>query len=147
MTASRISAGLSTATLCLVVSLGVGLVGCGGSSSHGDGSTGAGGAAGPSDGSAGGATGGHGGTSGAPGGDAGTDVAGRLDAGNDLGLVLVDARGNNFTCADLLACCNSITNATDKATCMQGYALASASGNASCNNVLTQIKAMTAACQ
>jgi hypothetical protein len=134
----------STAALFLTLSLALGPLGCSSSTpSHGD-AGGSGGVTGQSDagtgGSSSGATGGRGGSSGAggmTGADAGIDV--RSDANGAGGrIVLVDASGNTYTCADLLACCNTVTDTVLRAQC----ASVASAGNASmCNNTLTQIKA------
>jgi hypothetical protein len=85
---------------------------------------------------AGGKTG-TGGKTGA-GGSTATD-AGPTGAGGTI--VMVDAAGNTFTCADLLACCNSIANAQGKALCLAQYNQLMSQGNMACGNLLAQIKA------
>jgi hypothetical protein len=64
----------------------------------------------------------------------------RVATGTGGTVVLVDASGNSYTCANLLACCNSTTNTTLKNACLQQYNAANGS-DATCNNLLTQIKA------
>ena len=134
---------LSTAALFLTLSLAMGPLGCGGSTSHGDaggsgGRTGGGGAGTPGDASAG-ATGGRGGASGAAG-TTGTDggLDARMDANGAGGsIVLVDASGNHYTCADLTACCNTVPSIGRQACVDQ-----TTTGDANCNVVLSNIKAM-----
>ena len=76
--------------------------------------------------------------------DAGADVRGdvRADVSGAGGMiVLVDAAGNTFTCAQLLTCCNSITVANLKTACLNEYTTVMPGGNSACGNVLAQIKA------
>jgi hypothetical protein len=111
------------------------------------GSRGAGGANGST--GVGGAGGGAGakGTGGAvvtgTGGRGGSGAGGHVDAGTSGagGIILVDAAGNTFTCAQLLACCNSIASAQGKALCLQEYGTVMPQGNMACGNILAQIKA------
>jgi hypothetical protein len=79
-------------------------------------------------------TGGRTGTGGSTATDAGPTGTGGT-------VVMVDAAGNTFTCADLVACCNSITNAQGKALCLTQYNQLMSQGNMACGNLLAQIKA------
>jgi len=112
--------------------------GSGGADAGATGGRGAGGANG-----AGGAKGTGGALAGAAGGRGGSGAGGHVDAGSSGagGIILVDAAGNTLTCAQLLACCNSITNAQGKALCLQEYGTVMPQGNMACGNILTQIKA------
>jgi len=139
----------STAILVLCLSVmvvSVLPVGC--SSTAGPGGTGGAKGSGGSIGSGGSTGSGTGGSSAA---DAGSDVrapgtGGRAatDAGSSGAggtIVMVDAAGNTLTCADLLACCNRVTDATAMALCLQQYNNLRTQGNAACGNLLTQIRA------
>jgi hypothetical protein len=91
----------------------------------------------------GGAMAGTGGNTGA-GGKSGTGGSTAIDAGpsgTGGAIVMVDAAGNTFTCADLMACCNSITNAQGKALCLTQYNQLMSQGNMACGNLLAQLKA------
>ena len=142
MSLQRLSSPVSIATLLLVaasISM-TGSFACSSNSttSHNDGGTGgaASGNSGGSTGSGGSAagTGGHAGT------DAGPDV--HADASGAGGaIVLPDAGPNNFTCAQLLTCCNSLPVPTLKTMCLQQYTATMAQGDAACGNTLFIIKA------
>lgn len=51
-----------------------------------------------------------------------------------------DAGSSSGTCADLAACCASITDATKKATCEQQFAQVQAAGDAACGAMYSQQK-------
>jgi hypothetical protein len=132
---------LSAAGLFLVLSSAVAPLGCSSSttSSHPDGGLGgASAASGGTTGSAGstGAGGGIGGRGGAT--DAGSDARASGAGGT---IVIVDGSGTNYTCAQLLACCNSTTNVQAKTACIGEYNAVSPGGDAACNPVLASIKA------
>ena len=141
---------LSIAAFLLLASSMTGSFGCSSSSSsHNDGGVGGttgGGAGGSAIGTGGSAagtggsaagTGGHGGVTGA---DAGIDVLG--GAG---GTIVIPDGGNNFTCADLLACCNSGTGVL-MTMCLNQYNLLMPMGNTACGNFLAGIKANSNLC-
>jgi hypothetical protein len=71
--------------------------------------------------------------------DAGADARGSGGAGGTI--VTVDAAGNTFTCADLLTCCNRVTNTTLMAACLQQYNTLRTQGDAACGNFLAQVRA------
>lgn len=141
---------LPAAALLLALSSTAGSLGCSNTSSHGDGVGGASAGSGGSGGAkgaagatgAGGGAGGRGGTT-----DAGADLRadGRADARADASgaggtFVIVDGSGTNYTCAQLLACCNSVTDAQAKSLCLTEYNTVSPGGDSSCNGILATIK-------
>jgi hypothetical protein len=139
MNALGFSLTLPMAALFLVLSSTAGSLGCSSTSSQGGGVGGARAGTGGTDGGTGAGVGGRGGTS-----DAGADVRGdvRADVSGAGGMIiLVDAAGNNFTCAQLQTCCNSITVAALKTACLNGYTTVMPGGDSACGNVLAQIKA------
>ena len=144
MSALKFSLTLPLAALFLALSSTAGSLGCSSTSSHADGVGGARAGTGGANGGAG-ATG-AGGRGGAT--DAGADARGdirgdvRADVSGAGGMIIfVDAAGNNFTCAQLLTCCNSITVASLKTACLNEYTTVMPAGDSMCGNVLTQIKA------
>ena len=125
-------------------------VGCSSTTTHTDaggagglpGSSGAGGGSGGRSGSGSGGRAGSGGSNGSGGraaGDAGTDA--RASGGAGGTIITVDAAGNTLTCADLLTCCNRVTNAQLMAACLQQYNTLRTQGDPACGNLLTQIRA------
>ena len=71
----------------------------------------------------------------------GTGADARDTSGAGGTIITVDAAGNTLTCADLLACCNRVTNAQAMALCLQQYNTLRTQGDPACGNLLTQIRA------
>jgi hypothetical protein len=125
-------------------------VGGGGSGgTHGGGGVGGAGTGGTTGGGSGGASAGAAGAPGA--GGAATSGSGGNTGVGGTGLFGFDAGISGFdalpgldafagTCADLLACCNSIADATKKAQCQAGYALVQSSGDTACGVAYTGLK-------
>jgi hypothetical protein len=86
----------------------------------------------------GGTAGTSGGTAGTSGGTAGTSGGTAGTSGGTAGT-----SGTSYTCADLLACCNAVSDATLKAACMTEYTSfkAMAMGDTLCGTLLTNVKA------
>jgi hypothetical protein len=109
------------------------------------------GGTGGSTGSGGSGNGGANGTGGSGATDAGADVrasgsGGRTgDAGTDVRgtggmIVLVDAAGNAFTCADLLACCNAAPAGQARTLCLGLYNNDLPRGDMACGADVVQIR-------
>jgi hypothetical protein len=94
--------------------------------------------------SGGAGTSGSAGTSGAAGttGSGGRGAAGATGSGGRgaAGTTGTGGTGATGTCADLLACCNATTNATLKSACMTSYTTVMSMGDATCGQILAQIK-------
>lgn len=142
MSLLRLSSPVSIATLLLVAaSMSVtGSFACSNKSSSSQNDGGIGGAASGNTGGATGTGGSAAGTGGHVGTDAGPDV--HADASGAGGaIVLPDAGPNNYTCAELLACCNSVTVPNLKTMCLQQYNATLPMGDTACGNTLFIIKA------
>jgi len=82
-----------------------------------------------------------GGTGGKSGGGTGGSGSVNLDAGIPNLDALISTLDAGGTCADLQKCCNSMTDATAKATCLSEYAQISALGDTFCGIAYSTIKA------
>ncbi len=78
-----------------------------------------------------------GGTGGTTGGGAGGHIGGLGGFPGGLGGIT----GTSGTCADLLACCNAIANASVKAACMSEYTTLMAQGDAQCGAAVSGLRA------